>query len=155
MSQYYDIDDIIAEDELVPAVFQVAANGVGLFDSSDETNKVELGSRVELPFWLARELHLRQAVSISLPPCFNQKAGDKSIAFLLLAAFQTRYKEVLIKAQTAALAVAPKFLTILTKEETKLYEAAQSSMAAFKKWRMGGPRFHKASVLGRKRRPSD
>lgn len=186
MSQYYDIDDIIAEDELVPAVFQVAANGVGLFDSSDETNKVEQGSRVELPFWLARELHLRQAVSISLPPCFNQKtrdelaadaahvdlknrcpyfyelgcklfalAGDKSIAFLLLAAFQTRYKEVLIKAQTAALAVAPKFLTILTKEETKLYEAAQSSMAAFKKWRMGGPRFQKASVLGRKRRPSD
>ena len=71
MSQYYDIDDILAEDEvlfvyslldsltsisyeflihifkctcsclqLVPAVFQVAANGVGLFDSSDETNKV-------------------------------------------------------------------------------------------------------------------
>lgn len=73
MSQYYDLDDIIAEDGLVPAVFQVAANGVGLFDSSDETNKVELGSRVELPFWLARELHLRQAVSISLPPCFNQK----------------------------------------------------------------------------------
>ncbi|KAG5566894.1 hypothetical protein RHGRI_002445 [Rhododendron griersonianum] len=82
-------------------------------------------------------------------------SSDKSIAFLLLAAFQTRYKEVLIKAQTAALAVAPKFLTILTKEETKLYEAAQSSMAAFKKWRMGGPRFQKASVLGRKRRPSD
>ncbi|KAG5529009.1 hypothetical protein RHGRI_029617 [Rhododendron griersonianum] len=82
-------------------------------------------------------------------------SGDKSIAFLLLAAFQTRYKEVLIKAQTAALAVAPKFLTILTKEETKLYEAAQSSMAAFKKWRMDGPRFQKASVLGRKRRPSD
>ena len=71
MSQYYDIDDILAEDEvlfvyslldgltsisseflihifkctcycsqIVPAVFQVAANGVGLFDSSDETNKV-------------------------------------------------------------------------------------------------------------------
>ncbi|KAI8023549.1 hypothetical protein ACSBR2_006049 [Camellia fascicularis] len=184
MSQYYDIDDIIAEDELVPAVFQVSANGVGLFDSSDETNKVEQGSKVELPFWLARELHLRQAVSINLPHCFNQKTreelaadaahvdlrnrcpyfyelgrklftlvGDKTIGTLLLAAFQTRYREVLIKAQTAALAVAPKFLTLLTKEETKLYEAAQSSMVAFKKWRMGGPRFQKASVLGRKRRP--
>ncbi|PSR84959.1 DNA replication complex GINS protein [Actinidia chinensis var. chinensis] len=186
MSQYYDIDDILADDELVPAVFQVAANGVGLFDSSDEMNKVEQGSKVELPFWLARELHLRQAVSINLPPCFNQKTrdelvadaahvdlknrcpyfyelgcklfslvGDKTIALLLLAAFQTRYKEVLIKAQTAAMTVAPKFLTLLTKEETKLYEAAQSSMSAFKKWRMGGPRFQRASVLGRKRRPSD
>ncbi|XP_052199090.1 uncharacterized protein LOC127806105 isoform X2 [Diospyros lotus] len=149
-------------------------------------NKVEQGSKVELPFWLARELHLRQAASISLPPCFNQKTreeiaadaahvdlrsrcqyfyelgrklyslvGDKTIALLLLAAFRIRYKEVLIRLQPAALAVAPKFLTLLTKEETKLYEAAQSSMAAFKKWRMGGPRFQKASVLGRKRRPSD
>ncbi|GFZ21521.1 GINS complex protein [Actinidia rufa] len=211
-------EDLLAQlHTLVPAVFQVAANGVGLFDSSDETNKVTLrmkqlreflrklkpvfgwmveqGSKVELPFWLARELHLRQAVSINLPPCFNQnsnahratnqtrvtwsaewsgtpypmeldmvgvgffgllaRVGDKTIALLLLAAFQTRYKEVLIKAQTAAMTVAPKFLTLLTKEETKLYEAAQSSMASFKKWRMGGPRFQRASVLGRKRRPSD
>lgn len=34
-----------------------------------------------------------------------------------------------------------------------VYESAQSSMAAFKKWRMGGPRFQRASVLGRKRKP--
>jgi GINS complex subunit 3 len=33
-----------------------------------------------------------------------------------------------------------------------VYEAAQSSMAAFKKWRMGGPRFQRASILGRKRK---
>jgi len=36
-----------------------------------------------------------------------------------------------------------------------VYEAAQSSMAAFKKWRMGGPRFQKASILGRKRKSTE
>ncbi|XP_059649149.1 DNA replication complex GINS protein PSF3-like [Cornus florida] len=184
MAQYYDIDDILAEDELVPAIFQEAANGVGLFYSSDDTNKVEQGSKVELPLWLARELHLRQAAAINVPHCFNKKTrdeieadgahvdlrnrcqyfyelgykiaplvSDKTIGSFLLFAFQTRYKEVLIKAHTAALSVASKFLSILTKEEAKLYEAAQSSMTAFKKWRMGGPRFQKASVLGRKRKP--
>lgn len=35
-----------------------------------------------------------------------------------------------------------------------VYEAAQSSMAAFKKWRIGGPRFQRAAVLGRKRKPT-
>lgn len=35
--------------------------------------QVEEGAKVELPFWLAHELHLRQAVSISVPPCFNLK----------------------------------------------------------------------------------
>nr|GMD65966.1 DNA replication complex GINS protein PSF3-like [Ipomoea batatas] len=80
--------------------------------------------------------------------------GDKTIGPFLLVAFRTRYKEVLIKAYTAASAVASKHLTLLTQEEMKLYEAGQSSTMAFKKWRMGGPRLHKASVLGRKRKPT-
>lgn len=183
MGNYYDIDDIMMEDEIVSVVFQRAANGVGLLDPSAETNSVEQGSKVELPFWLANELHLRQAVSINVPPCFDQKTrkeiqadaacvdlknrcphfyelgcriaplvADKTIGALLLYAFKSRYKEVLIKAHTAAFSVAPKFLTLLTKEETKLYEAAQSSMAAFKKWRVGGARFHRAAILGKKRK---
>ncbi|KAL8105872.1 DNA replication complex GINS protein PSF3-like isoform X1 [Apium graveolens] len=183
MTKYFDIDDILAEDELVPAIFREATNGVGLFDSTDDTNKVEPGSKLELPFWLARELHLRQAVTVNVPPCFNKRTreeidadaahvdlrsrcpyfyelgykiaplvGDKTIGLVLLIAFRTRYKEVLIKAHTA-FAVAPTFLSLLTEEEVKLYKAAQSSAVAFKKWRMGGPRFEKASVLGRKRKP--
>ncbi|XP_047332878.1 DNA replication complex GINS protein PSF3-like isoform X2 [Impatiens glandulifera] len=149
-------------------------------------NQVEQGTKVELPFWLARELQLRQAVSVDIPMCFNKKTkdeiiadaahvdlrtrspyfyelglkiepivGDKTIRNLLLGAFAIRYKDVLVKAQTTALALAPKMLTLLTKEEMKLYEAAQSSLIAFKKWRMGGPRFQRASVLGRKRRSNE
>ncbi|CAI9112933.1 OLC1v1013444C2 [Oldenlandia corymbosa var. corymbosa] len=72
MANYYEIDDVLAEDEIVPVVFQQAADGVGLLDSSDDTNKVEAGSRVELPFWLARDLHLRGVVSIDVPPYFKK-----------------------------------------------------------------------------------
>ncbi|KAI3728776.1 hypothetical protein L6452_17418 [Arctium lappa] len=50
------------------------------------------------------------------------RIGDKTIGSLLLVAFQTRN------------------------------DAAKSSTAAFRNWRMGGPRFQKASVLGRKRK---
>ncbi|GLT92971.1 hypothetical protein SLE2022_107800 [Rubroshorea leprosula] len=183
MASYYDIDDILTEEELVPVVFHKAANGV-IIDPSSETNSVEQGAKVELPLWLAQELHWRQAVSISAPPCFNQKTrleiqadaacvdlrsrcpyfyefgckilplvGDKTIEILLLSAFKIRYKEILTKAYTAAYTATSKVLTLLTREETNLYEAAQSSMAAFKKWRMGGPRLQRASVLGRKRKP--
>ncbi|WRX12124.1 hypothetical protein QQP08_004611 [Theobroma cacao] len=152
MANYYNIDDILTEEEFVPVVFHKAANGV-IIDPSSETNSVEQGAKVELPLWLAQELYLRQAVSISVPACFNQKVGDKTVEVLLLSAFKIRYKEILTKAYTAAYTAASKFLTLLTKEETNLYEAAQSSMAAFKKWRMGGPRLQRASVLGRKRKP--
>ncbi|KAK8487242.1 hypothetical protein V6N13_062729 [Hibiscus sabdariffa] len=185
MANYYNIDDILAEEEFVPVVFHKAANGV-VIDPSSETNSVEQGAKVELPLWLAQELYLRQAISISVPACFSQRTrleiqadaacvdlksrspyfyefgckiaplvGDKTIEILLLSAFKIRYKEILTKAYTAVFTTTSKFLTLLTKEETNLYEAAQASMAAFKKWRMGGPRLQRASVLGRKRKPLD
>ncbi|KAF5180089.1 Dna replication complex gins protein psf3 [Thalictrum thalictroides] len=184
MARYFDIDDIIMEDELISVVYQVGANGVGLLDPGAERNCVEQGAKVELPFWLAHELHMRQAVVVSAPPCFNQKTrkeiqadaafvdlrsrcpyfyefgckvapliGDRTIGSFLLYAFTGRYKEVLSKAHSSAFISTPKS-TLLTKEETQLYEAARSSMAAFKKWRVGGPRFERASIL-RKRKPTD
>ncbi|EEF49531.1 DNA replication complex GINS protein PSF3 [Ricinus communis] len=184
MANYYDIDDILAEEGFVPVVFHKAINGVKI-DESTERGYVEQGSKTELPFWLAHELHLRQAVSMGIPTCFNQKTRleiqadaacvdlksrcpyfyefgcklaplcDKTIGLLLSYAFRIRYKEVLFKAHTTAFAAASKFLGLLTKEEINLYEAAQFSMAAFKKWRIGGPRMQRASILGRKRKPAD
>ncbi|KAG1363459.1 hypothetical protein COCNU_11G002860 [Cocos nucifera] len=73
MPGYYDIDDIIMEEEPISVVFQVGAHGVGLLDPGSETNNVENGAKVDLPFWLAHELYLRQATSISVPACFSQK----------------------------------------------------------------------------------
>ncbi|KAJ0733751.1 putative GINS complex, subunit Psf3 superfamily protein [Helianthus annuus] len=49
MGQYHDIDDILADEEVEPR------------------------SKVELPFWLASELHLRHATSVTIPPCFGKK----------------------------------------------------------------------------------
>ncbi|KAL5980994.1 hypothetical protein ACLOJK_028914 [Asimina triloba] len=148
MANYYDLDDIMMEEELVSVVFQVGANGVGLLDPGSETNNVEQGAKVDLPFWLSHELCLRQAVSINLPPCFNQKLGDRTIGSFLLYTFSGRYREVLSKAHSAACATSPKFLPLLTREESH----SRSSMAAFKKWRVGGSRLERASILGRKRK---
>nr|GME00625.1 DNA replication complex GINS protein PSF3-like [Ipomoea batatas] len=73
MANYYDIDDILAEEELVPAVFQKTANAVGIFDCCDDMNKVGAGMEVEMPFWLARELYVKLAVKIKVPSCFDTK----------------------------------------------------------------------------------
>lgn len=72
MAKYYDIDDIIMDEEIVAVIFQKAASGVGI-DPNSETDCVEVGSKVELPFWLAHELQQRQAVSMNIPTSFNQK----------------------------------------------------------------------------------
>ncbi|KAL1546791.1 DNA replication complex GINS protein PSF3-like isoform X2 [Salvia divinorum] len=145
MANYYDIDDILAEEELVPTVFQHAANGVGLFDSSDDADKVLVPPCFERESKTGEEI-AADAAHVDLrsrSPYFYELGckialliRDRTIGPLLLVAFPTRYRDALVKAQA------------------KLYEAGQSSIAAFKKWRMGGPRFQVAPVLGRKRKPT-
>ncbi|KAM2579847.1 hypothetical protein TB2_005227 [Malus domestica] len=65
-----EIDDIIIEQQLVLVVFQKAVNGVEV-DPSAQTDYVEAGSKVEMPLWLAYELHLKQVVKMKVPACFN------------------------------------------------------------------------------------
>uniref|UniRef100_A0A0D9X670 Uncharacterized protein n=1 Tax=Leersia perrieri TaxID=77586 RepID=A0A0D9X670_9ORYZ len=184
MPGYYDIGDILMEEEPISVVFQVSANGAGLLDPGAERNSVEKGAKVDLPFWLAHGLlSLEQAVSINVPPCFTQKTrkeiqadaacvdlrircpyfyelgckivplvNDRSIGLFLRYAFTSRYKEILSKSHSSSMMTVPKFVPRLTKEEAQVFESARDSMTAFKKWRAGGVRLQKASILGRKRK---
>ncbi|XP_078447680.1 DNA replication complex GINS protein PSF3-like [Wolffia australiana] len=185
MANYYNVDDILMEEEPILSIFQVKASGVGLLDPGSESNCVETGAKVDVPFWLAHELHLRQAVSLVVPPCFSQRTrkevqadaacvdlrsrcpffyelgckifplvNDKSIGQFLLYTFTSRYKEMLSKAHSGPVSTSPRYVPRLTHEETQLFRAAQSSIAAFRKWRVGGSRMEKASILGRKRKPA-
>lgn len=44
MAQYYDIDDILADKELVAAMFLEAVNGVGLLETND-TDRLNTAQR--------------------------------------------------------------------------------------------------------------
>nr|CAB3501760.1 unnamed protein product [Digitaria exilis] len=161
------------EDEPISVVFQVTANGVGLLDPGAESNSVEKGAKVDLPFWLAHGLLSHEqavtrkeiqadAACVDLRvrcPYFYELGckivplvSDKSIGLFLRYAFTSRYKEVLSKSHSSSTMSVPKFVPLLTKEETRVFESARESMAAFKKWRAGGVRLQKASILGRKRK---
>ncbi|KAL2326231.1 hypothetical protein Fmac_025289 [Flemingia macrophylla] len=74
MAKYYDIDDISIEEEWhrIPS----PRNLIIAPDIILSGFQIETGSKVELPFWLAHELKLRQAVSINVPSCFNQKKSN-------------------------------------------------------------------------------
>ncbi|KMZ66149.1 DNA replication complex GINS protein PSF3 [Zostera marina] len=181
MARYYDLDDIITEDEGTSVIFQVGANGVGLLDPSSENNNVEKGSKVDLPFWLAHELYLRKAVTINFPACFNQKIrkeiqadaacvdlkiqcpyfyefGCKIIPLTGDKTLGSFLQYAFTSRYKEALSkshgagTSPKFLNRLTIEETHLFEAARCSMINLKKWRLGGCRLEKAAILGRKRK---
>ncbi|CAL5002907.1 unnamed protein product [Urochloa decumbens] len=154
MPGYYGIDDILMEDEPISVVFHVTANGVGLLDPGAESNCVSVYvTRKEIQVDAACvDLRVRCPYFYELGCKIVPLVNDKSIGLFLRYAFTSRYKEVLSKSHRSSTITVPKFVSRLTKEETRVFESARESMAAFKKWRVGGVRLQKASVLGRKRK---
>ncbi|KAL2622435.1 hypothetical protein R1flu_002640 [Riccia fluitans] len=182
-NNYYDLDDILMEEEYVSVHFRFEAKGLGVLDPGSEHDDIEAGAVVDIPLWLAHDLCLRKFITIKLPYFYNERirkeiqadascvdlgrwcpyfyemglrlapiSPDQTLGSFLLYCLQRRYKEMLCKSLTVALTTAPKFLTLLTKEEIQLFEAARDSMKAYNKWWFQGARLERAPVLGRKRR---
>lgn len=64
MMSYLDIDQILAEEERFPCKFLVEAPTLGQLDPTNAGygNPLPIGSRVELPLWLAESLQTRKMV---------------------------------------------------------------------------------------------
>ena len=68
MSKYYDADDILAEEETLPTVFNTSVYGLGrALDPSCDSEDLPVGSSVNLPFWLANFLSQRKMLKPQMP----------------------------------------------------------------------------------------
>ncbi|KAF6144676.1 hypothetical protein GIB67_006168 [Kingdonia uniflora] len=61
------------EEENITSTFKVRASKGAVLDPCAETNTVEQGAKVKLPFWLAQYLRSKEVVTIDVPPCFDKK----------------------------------------------------------------------------------
>ncbi|GJN09779.1 hypothetical protein PR202_ga27814 [Eleusine coracana subsp. coracana] len=122
MPGYYDIDDILMEEEPISVVFQVTANGVGLLDPGAETNCVSVLrlTRKEIQADAACvDLRVRCPYFYELGCKIVPLVTDKSIGPFLRYSFTSRYKEILSKSHSSSLMTVPKFVRRLTREETR------------------------------------
>ncbi|KAI8638397.1 DNA replication complex GINS protein psf3 [Parasitella parasitica] len=75
LDEYYSIDSILAEQQRIPCI--------ALHDYSKEANlhgdqsEVKRGSRVELPYWIAKPMaQFTSLISIELPKTYNTKVRN-------------------------------------------------------------------------------
>ena len=61
MSGYYDLDNILMEQELVPLSFKYDAFRLGFLHRTSDGEDLRAGQRVELPLWLVNSLQVRRA----------------------------------------------------------------------------------------------
>jgi hypothetical protein len=94
---FFDLTEIMEEEERMPCIFRRAAKHVGFLDASrgEEVRQlavvfpcnatrcaqdIEETARVELPIWLARELAERNMVTVDLPRGFGTRFRQQLIA---------------------------------------------------------------------------
>lgn len=70
---YYDIDDILATQGRIPCKLEARVYNLGFLDPSSEGSDLQAGSKLELPFWLAKELcnRRRKIVSVDIPKAYK------------------------------------------------------------------------------------
>jgi len=78
MAKYYDVDDILAEQETLPTVFNTEVYALGrALDPSCDSENLPAGSSVNLPFWLADFLSHRKMLKPHLPKFLKKRLRDE------------------------------------------------------------------------------
>ena len=70
---YYDIDDILASDSKVSCVFEMQVLRLGFLVPGTSVENIAIGTKMDLPYWLARALcsKRKQIVSVELPKAYK------------------------------------------------------------------------------------
>ena len=75
---YFSIDDIIACQQRVPCQFELPVYRLGFLNPNSSDEHLQVGTKLELPLWLARVLcsRRRQIVSVGLPKTYREAQRD-------------------------------------------------------------------------------
>ena len=85
---YFDLDAILADEELIPAVFLTDVVGLGCLNASSVDDDIPAETRLELPLWLGRDLAVRNVSALGtvlLFSAFRARAqGSRAVTQLTL-----------------------------------------------------------------------
>ena len=75
---YFNIDDILACHQRVPCQFELPVYRLGFLNPNSNDEHLQVGTKMEIPLWLARALcsRRRQIVSVGLPKAYREAQRD-------------------------------------------------------------------------------
>ncbi|XP_060580053.1 DNA replication complex GINS protein PSF3-like [Ruditapes philippinarum] len=74
IDDYYDLNDILSTNEKLPCKIEMPIYRLGYLDSSSTSEHLNPGTKIELPYWMARSLcsRKRHMVSVELPKNYRE-----------------------------------------------------------------------------------
>jgi len=160
---YYDIDDILAEEERVPITFRNEGYNLGWLDPGSNEEHLKSETKVDLPIWLGKILKNHAYVDLELPLHYKANyrsrleadpiivslakyyynvglyvattSNDRELLELLQRVFATRYRDILDKSQHWRNADFSEFTKKLSECEKKLFEAGYTTAVEMERWK--------------------
>lgn len=72
MSQYTDVEAILADETLIPVTWRTSSRGLGrALDPGADSDDIINGTQLDLPLWMIREVAKRHMVDLHLPGFFG------------------------------------------------------------------------------------
>jgi len=73
MEDYYDLDNILSEEEKIPVSFLYPAWQLGFLDPGSGEEDLKRGAKVEVSVWLGKELQKNKYISLETPKLYGPK----------------------------------------------------------------------------------
>ena len=80
MGSYFDLDDILSEEQRVPTTFLVPAAQLGHFMPGSEVRQIDdlpKDTRLELPLWLSKNLVSKNMVRVDTPIFYGSRSRSR------------------------------------------------------------------------------
>ncbi|KAJ4457465.1 putative 40S ribosomal protein S17-B [Paratrimastix pyriformis] len=162
---YYDLDEILAEEQVIPVQFKREAADLGHLDPSSLEDRLAKDARVELPLWMGKSLlehniarvgnpkHLAadfQSMVTAAPTHVNlsphpyyyevgcqmaRLTRERGLVPYLVRSFADRFQMILQTCHNCDDSDRGKFLQKLTVSEVKLFNAGNESLDRYRHWR--------------------
>ena len=71
---YFEVNDILISQEKISCTFETQVKDLGFLDHGSDNEHIEPATKMELPFWLAKELCARQRriISVEIPKVYRE-----------------------------------------------------------------------------------
>ena len=71
---YFEVNDILISQEKISCTFETQVKNLGFLDHGSDNEHIEPATKMELPFWLAKELCARQRriISVEIPKVYRE-----------------------------------------------------------------------------------
>jgi hypothetical protein len=77
MSNYYDIDAFLAEEELIPCINNFDFNHLPQLDPDNKKDYLPEESSVKIPIWAVKKWSSLGMVKINMPRIYGRKARER------------------------------------------------------------------------------